>query len=223
MFFIPLFYDILCPMNTEIETLKSFTKAFALGFAITAPLGASGLLCIQRTMISGFRSGFFTALGAASAGGLYILAAAAGIYAVINFTALNPAWFKLAGGATLIVLGVLAASKKSVTAVDLSLPKTSEYTKDYVSAFFLALAGPLTLISFVAVFTGLTPAKTNALPYIAGVFSGSLFWWLFLALNLKFLQDKLAGFHIFLVNMLSGFTILAFGIIFIIQSLFLLI
>ncbi len=219
MFFIPLFCDILCPMNIEIETLKAFTKAFALGLAIAAPLGPIGLLCIQRTVTSGFRSGFMTGLGAASADALYMFAAASGMYAVINFISFNASWLKLAGGIALIIIGGLSAAKKSVTAIDISQPRTREYAKDYVSAFLLTLANPFTLVSFTAVFAGLSLIKTEAAPYVIGVFFGSLFWWLFLSLNLKFLQGRLAGFHLFLVNILSGFVILAFGLIFTIQSL----
>ena len=202
----------------EIETLKSFTKAFMLGLAIAAPLGPVGLLCIQRTMISGFRSGLSTGLGAATADAIYMFIAASGIYSLMNFLSLNAVWFRLAGGVMLLVLGVLAASKKSVTAVDLSTPKTSDYAKDYVSALALTLSNPFTIAAFAAVFAGLSLTGAQAVPYVAGVFSGSLFWWLFLSLNLKFLQGKLAGFHLFLINMVSGFTIIAFGIIFIIQS-----
>lgn len=219
MFFIPLLCDILCPMNIEMDTLKAFTKAFALGLAIAAPLGPIGLLCIQRTMISGFRSGLSTGLGAATADALYMLLAASGIYALVNFLSLNASWFRLAGGVMLVIIGALAAAKRSVAAVDLSTPKSKAYAKDFISAFLLTLSNPFTLAAFTGVFAGLTLTRAEAAPYVTGVFSGSLFWWLFLALNLKFLQGKLAGFHLFLINMVSGFTILAFGIIFIIQSL----
>lgn len=51
------------------------TNGFLIGFAIAAPVGPIGLLCIQRTLQFGRRFGFVSGLGAATADLIYGLIA----------------------------------------------------------------------------------------------------------------------------------------------------
>jgi len=55
-----------------------FFKGLLIGFSIAAPVGPIGLLCIQRTIAYGRKSGLVTGLGAATADGLYGAVAAFG-------------------------------------------------------------------------------------------------------------------------------------------------
>lgn len=59
-----------------------FIKSVAMGFSIAAPVGPIGMLCIQRTLSRGFRSGFATGIGAACADMVYGLLGALGIAAI---------------------------------------------------------------------------------------------------------------------------------------------
>ena len=56
-----------------------FIKSLAIGFSIAAPVGPIGMLCIQRSLSRGFRSGLATGLGAACADMIYGLLGALGI------------------------------------------------------------------------------------------------------------------------------------------------
>jgi threonine/homoserine/homoserine lactone efflux protein len=47
--------------------LSFFTRGLLIGFAIAAPVGAIGLLCIRRTLADGRLAGFVSGLGAATA------------------------------------------------------------------------------------------------------------------------------------------------------------
>jgi len=55
-----------------------FLKAMLIGLCIAAPVGPIGMLCIQRSLSLGFRSGIATGLGAASADAFYGLLGALG-------------------------------------------------------------------------------------------------------------------------------------------------
>ena len=57
-----------------------FVKSLVIGFSIAAPVGPIGLLCVQRSLKRGFRSGLATGLGAASADTVY------GFLGAIGFT-----------------------------------------------------------------------------------------------------------------------------------------
>ena len=46
-------------------------KGFAIGLAISAPVGPIGLLCIRRSMVDGRLAGLFTGFGAATADAIY--------------------------------------------------------------------------------------------------------------------------------------------------------
>lgn len=55
--------------------LALFIKGLIIGFAIAAPVGPIGVLCIQRSLHDGFKIGLMTGLGAALADGTYGLIA----------------------------------------------------------------------------------------------------------------------------------------------------
>jgi threonine/homoserine/homoserine lactone efflux protein len=49
----------------------SLFAGLLVGFSIAVPIGPMGLLCIQRTLVSGMRVGVSTGLGAATTNVLY--------------------------------------------------------------------------------------------------------------------------------------------------------
>src|SRR5277367_2087500 len=62
--------------------LNFFIKGLIIGFAIAAPVGPIGVLCIQRSLHDGFKMGLMTGMGAALADGTYGLVAGLGLTAV---------------------------------------------------------------------------------------------------------------------------------------------
>src|SRR6266446_2645116 len=82
-----------------------FLKGLVIGFAIAAPVGPIGLLCIQRSLHNGFKIGLMTGLGAALADGTYGLIAGFGLTAVSSLLTSYQFWIKLIGGLFLIYLG----------------------------------------------------------------------------------------------------------------------
>lgn len=57
-------------------------KGLVIGFAIAAPVGPIGVLCIQRSLHDGFKVGLMTGMGAALADGTYGLIAGFGLTAI---------------------------------------------------------------------------------------------------------------------------------------------
>src|SRR5512140_526091 len=81
-------------------------KGIVIGFAIAAPVGPIGVLCIRRTLAEGRAVGFVSGLGAASADAFYGALAAFGISFLANLLVSQQSWLRLIGGAFLITLGV---------------------------------------------------------------------------------------------------------------------
>jgi predicted secreted hydrolase len=202
--------------------MNFFWQGLLIGFAIAAPVGPIGVLCIRRTLANGRLSGFISGLGAATADGTYGLIAGLGLTLLANFLVEQQTWLRLVGGAFLIYLGLKTFFEKASPGAANPAPTHSasgSLLKDYVSTFVLTLTNPLTILSFGAIFAGLGLASSGADPQralwlVAGVFSGSAAWWFLLsgfaaALGKRFLQPGALRW----VNLLSGVVILAFGVL----------
>ncbi len=193
--------------------LYLFLKGLVLGFSIAAPVGPIGILCIRRTLAGGLGSGLATGLGTATADALYGLVAALGLTAAAAFLVDGQFYLRLGGGLFLCYLGY--ASFRSPPSPKAAGENSASLWLDYLSAFLLTLANPLTLLSFVAVFAGLGVAAgqayTDAGLVVGGVFSGSLLWWLILCGGTRRLGAGIDDARLIWVNRLSGLIILAFG------------
>ncbi|MBM4414125.1 MAG: LysE family translocator, partial [Chloroflexi bacterium] len=51
--------------------MEALWRGIGMGFMIAVPVGPIGLLCIRRTLAHGWRAGFASGLGAATADTLY--------------------------------------------------------------------------------------------------------------------------------------------------------
>jgi threonine/homoserine/homoserine lactone efflux protein len=129
-----------------------FIRGIIIGFAIAAPVGSIGVLCIQRTLNRGASFGFVSGLGAATADAYYGIVAAFSVAAVFNFLSDHKIWFSLTGGLYLGYLGIKAF--RSVPENQVETSNATGRLRAYLSIFFLTLTNPMTIFSFAAVFAG---------------------------------------------------------------------
>lgn len=192
-----------------------FWKGFVLGFAIAAPVGPVGILCIRKTLHFGKLSGLCAGLGAAAADTLYGALAAFGLTFLSDHVLAWGSYLKLFGSFLLLFLSFRMFRAKPLDPTD-RLPKLG-FVNDFVGTFFLTLTNPLTVLCYVAVFaaTGLNDLRGNDLSgplLISGVFFGSTFWWLILIEGIGFVRHKLNRTTMIWINRVAGFVIAAFGI-----------
>lgn len=193
-----------------------FLKGLILGLSVAAPVGPIGLLCIQRTLNKGRKSGFFSGLGAATADATYGLIAAFGLTVISNFLLKNQTLIRLVGGMFLIYLG-----GKTFLSTPANEAAKSEEGKsildDYLSTLFLTITNPMTILSFLAIFAGLGLSNTNSsllsATMVIGVFLGSALWWLILSSSVNLLRYKIGNKVLKYINMISGGVIIVFGVI----------
>ena len=191
-----------------------FIRGIIIGFAIAAPVGPIGVLCIQRTLNRGSSFGFVSGLGAATADACYGIVAAFSVAAVFNFLSAQKIWFSLAGGLYLGYLGIKAF--RSVPENQAETSNAMGRLPAYLSIFFLTLTNPMTILSFVAVFAGFGFGNTagnylNAVILVAGVFTGSAMWWLTLSGTTGLIRHKFTVKHLRWINRISGIVILGFA------------
>ena len=191
-----------------------FIRGIIIGFAIAAPVGPIGVLCVQRTINRGASFGFVSGLGAATADACYGIVAAFSVAAVFNFLSDHKTWFSLAGGLYLGYLGIKAFRLVPDNQVETSNPMGR--LRAYLSIFFLTLTNPMTILSFAAVFAGFGFGNTagnylNAVILVAGVFCGSAMWWLALSGTTGLIRHKFTAKHLRWINRISGIVILGFA------------
>ena len=97
-------------------------------------------------------------------------------------------------------------------------------TTVFVSTFFWTLANPLTLLAFVAVFTGLDvagpdgevgPPERNypgVTALVVGIFIGASLWWLTLSMSVGLFRHHIRGQPMRWPNLIAGSLIIGFGI-----------
>ncbi|MGF1492150.1 MAG: LysE family translocator [Microcoleaceae cyanobacterium] len=191
-----------------------FAKGLLIGLSIAAPVGPIGILCIRRTLAEGRMTGFVSGLGAATADAVYGCVAGFGLTLISNFLQDQSVWFRLIGGGFLIYLGVKTALEKPT-----QNPATLSHSAGaYVSTFFLTLTNPATILSFVAVFSGLGLASSasnyfDATLLVLGVFLGSAMWWLLLVNGVNLFRTRLNHRLLRWINYFSGVVLITFGII----------
>jgi len=214
----------LPPGNDErgVFMFQLWIRSLIIGLSIAAPVGPIGLLCIRRTLANGRRAGLMTGLGAAFADGAYGAVAAFGLSAVSAFLIDQQNFLKLGGGLFLLYLGQgILRSKPAERAAAPDRSDSGANRGDLgllFSTFLLTLTNPMTILSFIAIFSGLGLAGgvtshgiAAPLLTVAGVFTGSALWWLMLTFALSRLKVLSKPENLIWINRLSGLVILVFG------------
>lgn len=188
-----------------------------IGFSIAAPVGPIGLLCIQRTIASGQRSGLVSGLGAASADAVYGSIAGVGVGVIIGFLVAQKDWIQLIGGVVLLLIGVKIFLSRNQNTSPNDQPIVERSLRDYFSTFFLTLTNPVTILSFMAIFTSLGLASSthkflSAGLLISGVFAGSMLWWIILTSVIAKISTRPNRTFMSWVGRFSGIIIMGFGL-----------
>jgi threonine/homoserine/homoserine lactone efflux protein len=190
-------------------------RGLAAGFMIAAPVGPVNVLCVSRTLSKGWKSGFVCGLGAAAADTLYGCIAGFSITFVIQFLLREEYWIRLFGGILLVLIGASYFFKRPQV---MTTPNPGESARtDFASTFLLNLTNPTTVLSFLAVLAALgmsqrrTPWLTLVL--VAGIFCGSMIWWLVLISVVNRLRHQFTDKTMLWMNRIAGLAIGGFGIL----------
>jgi threonine/homoserine/homoserine lactone efflux protein len=197
-------------------------KGLLLGLSLAAPLGAIGILCLNRTLVEGPRIGFICGLGAAVADTLYALAGTVALSAIAEWIIDDRTALRLLGGAFLVYQGARTFMRPPIVLpTPPRLPRLPPGAHSaFMSTFLLTLANPVTLLGYAAMFAGLgvTPAgmlnglDSAAAALVSGVFLGSALWWLALSSLSGPLRQYLGAHTWIVINRVSGTVLTAFGL-----------
>ncbi len=188
---------------------------FVIGIAVAAPVGAMGVLCIQRTLSHGWRAGATTGAGIATADALYAGLAAFGLTVFSQLLVSAQIPLRIGGGLVLVWLG-WRAFKAPLGSEAVRADGSWRIWALYSSAFALTLTNPMTIMAFAAVFAsaglvGQTDAFSAGVSTL-GVALGSLSWWLALTTGVALMRHAVSDRGMGLVNRVSGGVVAAFGL-----------
>jgi threonine/homoserine/homoserine lactone efflux protein len=199
-------------------------KGIVIGLSVAAPIGPMAMLTIRRTLDRGLRAGLVSGLGIACADATYAAIAAFGLTSLSDLLLDYQRVIRLGGGLALLYIGwtILQGARKPVEARSESESDRS-LARIAGTMYALTLSNPTTILSFAAIFGGLGLAvgssNAEAALLVAGVFAGSMLWWLGLCGLVSKLRTRLTPTWIARIDLAAGAIILVMATISIVAGL----
>jgi len=193
-----------------------FVKGVIAGFIIAMPVGPVAIMCIHRTLVQGALYGYVSGLGAALGDTVFGAIAAFGLGVLADDLMAHNEILRLVGGAILCLLGIRAVLTRRLP--DPATDDRRSYLGDGVSAFFVTVTNPITLISFAAVLAGLNiHGVTDHLRWSValtwGVLTGACVWWFLLTTVTRSFRSFMTDARLLWVTRATGALIILFGVL----------
>ena len=193
-----------------------------MGITIAAPVGPIGMLCINKTLERGLIGACLVGLGASLADAVYGSITAFGLNTISKFLLENIKIIRIVGG---IILLFLAYKELRSTSSSQKLQiEADSYFKWVGIVFLLTLSNPMTILTFIGIFSGFTDVVatnlSDSLSIILGIFLGSMTWWMFLGTLITFLQKKISDKWIAKIKYIASAVLALFGVSIIYLAIF---
>ena len=190
-------------------------KGAGIGFAVAAPVGPIGMLCIRTTLERGRVAGFAAGLGAAVADAIYGTIGVLGVTAISGYIEAQRFWLELGGGIFVILFGIhLGITKPNIGNGNEEIPVS--LWADFMKTLVLTLANPSTILTFMAIFAGVPGAAASSMAAVPvtvlGVLLGSAAWWLFLSQGVGVIRHRISERAMKWMNWAAGLLLVAFGV-----------
>ncbi len=187
-----------------------------LGLSVAAQVGAIGVLIVQRSVAYGWRFGFVSGLGVATADAAYGTIAAFGLTALTTALTTIADPLRLVGGLFLLYLGVRTFLARAAAPASGAADARRSLPAAYLSIFALTIVNPQTVLTFLSAFAGfgaLDPSDSLA-PFlmVGGVFLGSVSWWLALSTAASALRTRIDARLMTWINRVSGAVVATFAL-----------
>ncbi|KAB2335654.1 LysE family transporter [Bacillus mesophilum] len=203
-----------------------FFSYVLLGLSLAAPIGPVNAAVLDKGIKKGFFHAWLVGLGAMSADVVYMLAVFLGLVHFLEFPFIK-AFLWSFGFFVLIYTGIetiIGAGKI------ISPNRTTGDTKikSFLSGFFISISNPLTILFWLGIY-GSVLAKTAAeydkihlAIYSTAIFIGLMVWDLAMVILASSFRRTLSGKTLALISILSGISLIGFGLYFGYQAIVLL-
>ena len=185
----------------------------SIGIILSAPMGPIGILCIQRTLNKGRRSGFFTGVGAAVSDLFYCLLVGLGISLVTDFIADHVNVLQIVGSVILIIYALYMIFHNPVSQIKENLDQRDDRWRDTVTGFLFTLSNPLIMFLIIPLFARFSFPLPEYKFYhiIIGYLSivlGALIWWAVITFFVNKVRTHFNIRSMWLINRIIGIIII---------------
>jgi L-lysine exporter family protein LysE/ArgO len=198
--------------------MNTFLSYVLLGLSLAAPIGPINAAQIDRGIKNGFLHAWFIGVGAVIADGIYMLAVYIGISHFLE-TSFMKTFLWSFGCFVLIYTGV--ESMISAGKLNLNLMRKEEsLMKTLLSGFFMSISNPLTILFWLGIYgsilakTAATFERSQLLIYSSAIFMGLLLWDIMMAGVSSSFRNFLTSKALVIISLLSGLSLIGFGIYF---------
>ena len=178
------------PWQQTIGLMEMIVKGAIIGIVVSAPMGPTGVLCIQRTLNKGRWYGFATGCGAALSDIIYAIITGYGMPFVVDYIE-DPHllfWMKLVGCALLFIFGIYTFHSNPAGEIRNVSHNKGSLVTTFLTGFSTTFLNPGIVFLFLAMFGQFTfIVPDNPIPQIAGyifIVIGALLWWFVLSWTL---------------------------------------
>lgn len=208
-----------------ISILWMILSGIAIGITISAPMGPVGVLCIQRTLDKGRKTGLYTGIGAAISDIMYCLLTGFGLSFIEDFIERNHDIIQLGGSFVLIIFGLYLFRKnpsKRLRRPDEEF--RGSLKKDVLGGFLFTVSNPLIVFLIIGLFArfNFMGADLQFYHYILGyasILAGALGWWWVITYFVDKVRSHFNIRSMWLINRITGGIICTFAIIGIITAI----
>ncbi|MEH7381670.1 LysE family transporter [Bacillus sp. JJ1533] len=197
-----------------------------LGLSLAAPIGPVNAAQLDRGIKFGFLHAWLVGVGAVLADGVYMLVVYLGLVSFIN-TPFIQTFLWLFGCFVLIYTGI--ESLLSAGKINMQSSRNLEpASKAFLSGFIMSITNPLTILFWLGIYgsvlakTAATSTNSELIIYSAAIFCGLLLWDVTMATIASGFRRILTSLLLALISIISGLSLIGFGIYFGIQGITLL-
>jgi len=202
--------------------MNVFLSYILLGLSLAAPIGPINAAQIDKGIKYGFMHSWLIGVGAVAADGVYMMVV---YFGVVHFleTPFMKTFLWLFGCFILIYTGIetmLSANKVKIG----ENRKDEPLVKSFLSGFFMSISNPLTILFWLGIY-GSVLAKTAAtyetsqlIIYSSAIFIGLLIWDITMAGIASNFRKYLTSKLLVGISLLSGVSLIGFGIYFGVQA-----
>ena len=181
-------------------------------------MGPIGVLCIQRTMNKGRRSGLATGLGASLSDLCYAILTGLGLSIVVDFIEAHQAPLQIVGSLVLTGFGLYLFRQNPARNIRKKLNQKSSFTQDFASSFLLTLSNPLILLLLIGLFARLNffLPEMKAGHYILGYVSiilGAFIWWFTITYIINKVRSHFNLRSLWLINRIISIVIIVMSLV----------
>lgn len=217
-------YNLSLNLSDTYNFLSFLSWSSLVGFAVSAPIGPVGLLVIQKTLERGLLTGLLIGLSTSLVNVLFALMAVLGLSAISSFLMEQMRFIQGFGGLFLLYLAyreIHNVKKARENPKDISHLQAQSNIGMMIKVALLTLSNPVTIISFLSVFTVLDCDKfstAESVSTILGIFIGSMLWWLLLSGIVKAIKNKVSDLWLERIKIISAYILVSFGLFLVFKS-----